>query len=207
MNKIGIGQLAEAVKKSIIENGGGEERANLISETVIKRLYEMGPETTALAQGSNFNANNQFNKDKNTEKNWDKVQRANDVLISSMNHAINTNFRNLVLYFQSEDSGRRAIYETFEFGKVIKIDGDRMVMSGVFNTGNKSSKGSLSYNFKTTEFYKINNYSGKPKTPNIKIVRKPPANAEIVDKFMGYMTEYYNAVERYRNDVYNANDT
>ena len=210
MKKIGKVQLAEAVKKSIIENGGGEERANLISETLIRRLDEMGPKTTALAQGAGFNADNQFNNnDKYTEKNYNKMDRAREKTLSSMNHAINTNFPNLTLYFRWYNSGRNAIVSRFEFNKVINIDGDRMVMSGIFHqkTEPQQEKGSIEYNFSSQHFYKVNNRGKSRTTPKIEVLVYPPADVTIVKRFVDYMTKYYNAVERYRNDVYNTNNT
>ena len=163
----------------------------------------MGPETLALALGANFNAANQFNNDVSTEKNWNKVQRTNVVIISSMNHAIKTNFPNLTLYFRWYNSGHNAIVTKFEFNQVTNIDGDRMVMSGIFHQQSdpQQAKGSIEYNFSTEEFYKVNK-RGTRTTPKMEALKYPPADAAVVDRFIDYMTKYHNAVERYRNNVY-----
>lgn len=43
--KIGKSILMGNIKNSIIENGGGVERAEIIAETVIKQLNEIGYRT------------------------------------------------------------------------------------------------------------------------------------------------------------------
>ena len=66
--KIGKVQLAEAIKKSIIENGGGEERANLISESVINQLDEIGYHGATLTREVHYNTKKPFDNDISIDK-------------------------------------------------------------------------------------------------------------------------------------------
>ena len=204
MNKIGIGQLAEAVKKSIIENGGGEERAKQISEIVINKLVEIGYRSASLTQGANYNARQQYNNDVSIEKNRQKIDRSRDLTLSALNNAIKNNFSILDFHFIAEKMGL-SFTISFNFKEIKFIDKNRVVMGGIFNrkSSNETYKGSVEYSFNNGSFYQVNFYgqgSVRRLFPMTLDIKSPEYKKTAYD-FLTFISNYLYSVEDYQTNV------
>ena len=208
--KIGKSFLVEAIKNSIMENGGGKENAEKISEAVLKRLDEIGYRAAALTKGANYNATQQYDNDISVDKNMKKMDRSKNLNLPALNQAINGNFKNLEFHFIIRPKTETDNYPIIFYFKEIKyIDNTKIVIAGVFyrQINNKSFNGSVEYNFDKGTFYQVNFYGGGsirrvyPMTLNIKI----PEYKKVAYDFLNFVSKYLYSVEDYQTNVNNTN--
>jgi len=204
--KIGKSQLLEAVKKSIIENGGGEKRAEIISEAVLKQLDEIGYRGAALTQGANYNAGQQYDSNITTANNRQRMDRSEKLNLPALNQAINGNFPNLEFHFICEKAGMRFPI-TFYFKEVKYIDNNKVVIGGTFyrQINNELYNGSVEYSFNKGTFYQVNFYGQGS------VRRLYPMTLDVKDatykqtayNFLNFISNYLYSVEDYQTNVNN----
>jgi hypothetical protein len=210
--KIKKSDIAELIKKVIIENGGEIELAQKISETVIRKINELDYRGAALTQGANYNADYQLNQNKDVNMNQRKLDKSNDLILPAINQAIGGNFGKLILRFYMQKMGLATMSVEFQFDKVLFIDNKKVILEGIiieqtkFNP--KQRKGKIEYNFKEGKFFEVNYYTNgkvERKFP-MRIDTNTPNNEEITHKFLSFISNYLYSVEDYQTNVNNQNN-
>lgn len=179
-----------------------EERfKSLVTDSVKQALQEITYRQAALAHGANYNAQQDYNANRNQNARI-KMKNSESLTIPALTQAIKSNFPNLTLEFVEHNNDTNRSYPVdFTFNDVKYIDKARVVLAGYLDmpTSIPSGNGTIEYQFNTQTFYRVS-YSDRT-TRSRRIHGLTSHNVETTNKLLAFITNYLYSTEDYENNV------
>lgn len=186
------------VKKSIriTEN----ELKQLVSESVVEILNEIGYRGAALAHGANYNAQQDYYQNKNVNAR-SKMDKAEIMRLKVLSKAIQDNFPNLTLEFvERNDKTHMAYTVNLHYNEVKYIDNDRFILKGkLYIASEPFGIGNIEYNFNTQEFYRVS-YSDKT-TKSKRLHTLIIHNKDEMNRLLTFISNYLYSCEDYEHNI------
>ena len=178
-----------------------EELTAFVKDCAKNALNEIGYRGAALAHGANYNAQQDYNTNRNQNARI-KMKNAEGLTIPALTQAIKSNFPSLVLEFvEHNDKTNRSYPVDFTFNSVKYIDKERIVLEGYLDmpTSIPSGNGTIEYQFNTQTFYRVS-YSDRT-TRSRRIHTMISHNIDVANDFLSFVTNYLYSTEDFEHSV------